>query len=127
MLAKARQFLSAEKSIRVRPLVVISLLLILSLACSLPGFWGRHPAPTATATPEAQPRTPLPPALVVSEPPPNGTLMAHNGVILYFNQAINKPRWKAACNGSRRFRDVHLARLATVRFTLPNRCPRPPG
>jgi hypothetical protein len=51
MLAKARQFLSTEKSIRVRPLVVISLLLILSLACSLPGFWGATPAPAATATP----------------------------------------------------------------------------
>lgn len=82
-------------------LLICNLLLILSLACSLPGLFEREkqtpqgtPAPTSGPTaPPALPTPtpqPLPPALVESSPPPGAELPLDGEVTLFFNQPMQR-------------------------------------
>lgn len=74
------------------------LFIIVSLACSMPGFRGATPTPqppavsptpaippTPTATPE-----PLPPDLVEIDPPPGVELSLNRQLTLYFNQPMER-------------------------------------
>ncbi len=73
-------------------------IVLVSLACSMPGFRGATPTPllpaasptpavppTPTATPE-----PLPPALVEIDPPPGVELALNRQLTLYFNQPMER-------------------------------------
>jgi uncharacterized protein YfaS (alpha-2-macroglobulin family) len=83
-------------------------LLILSLACSLPGVTLKNPAtatpaglmptlPPPTATPE-----PLPPALVESDPPPGSVIPLAKPITFYFNQDMDRPTVEGALSGQPR-------------------------
>ncbi len=77
---------------------LLSLLLLLSLACSLPGLavTSTAPPPTPTAPPTATPR-PLPPTLVELDPPPGSTLGGpRQALTLYFDQPMDTASVEAA-------------------------------
>jgi alpha-2-macroglobulin len=106
----------SQKSIRPvrssRPLllIVLNLLLVVSLACSLPGIFGPSPTSTPTAeptgivpgseviTPQA-PAEPLPPALVETYPPPGAELPLSGPITLYFNQPMDTASVEGAFSG----------------------------
>ncbi len=83
---------------------MIFVLLVASLACSLPGLTpssGIEPASTAGSStslpPTATPPPPtLPPALVESNPAPGAELPLDSDVTLYFNQAMDQASVEAA-------------------------------
>lgn len=82
---------SPRKLVPPRWSMTISLLLIFSLACSLPGFLRPTAAPAATPTPESPlPQAALPPALIESDPLPNSLFTTATGITLYFSQAIDR-------------------------------------
>ncbi len=85
-------------------------LLILSLACSLPGVVLNNvakatptsPAPTtppSTPTPTPQP---LPPALVESNPPPGSVIPLAKPITFFFNQDMDRPTVEGALSGQPR-------------------------
>jgi hypothetical protein len=81
--------------------LILSLLLAVALACSIPGVSEIDPTPPTptgtvpvprTATPPAPPTPtpqPLPPALVESNPSPNAEIPLAGPIQLYFNQAMD--------------------------------------
>jgi alpha-2-macroglobulin len=81
--------------------LILSLLLAISLACSIPGVTESSPTPptatlpavlASTATPVAPPTPtalPLPPSLVESSPAPNAEIPLVGPIRLYFNQAMD--------------------------------------
>jgi uncharacterized protein YfaS (alpha-2-macroglobulin family) len=85
-----------------------ALLILLSLACSLPFTTSSTPAPTqATHSKESPSQSPqpaastlearsLPPALVESQPPPGAEIPLQGPIILYFNQAMQHASVEAA-------------------------------
>jgi len=88
-----------------------SILLILAVACSLPGFPRRTPAPLGTSLPTATKVAPtatsaptatvgpLPPALVESDPPPGSEIPLFQPITFYFNQPMDHPTVEGALNG----------------------------
>jgi alpha-2-macroglobulin len=95
---------------RIKLLLVLNILLITSLACSLPGFFGGSPTPTASPAPldsepveqstlPATPATPLPPALVESYPPPGAEVALTGPITLYFNQPMDTASVEGALSG----------------------------
>ncbi len=84
------------------PRLIPFLLLIISLACSLPSI-GR-PTPTlpvirASATPNpptVTPQAPLPPGLVEADPAPGAELSLNSRITLYFNQPMDRSSVEAA-------------------------------
>ena len=93
---------------RRRPFIVLSILLLASLACVLPFM--RSQPPTATPQPvsptpkilppTATPSAPLPPALVEAQPQPGSEISGSAGVTLYFNQRMDRPSTEAALRSS---------------------------
>jgi hypothetical protein len=83
-------------------------LLILSLACSLPGLPLKNsvPAVPASPMPTILPPTPtpqpLPPALVESSPPPGSVIPLAKPITLYFNQDMDGPTVEGALSGQPR-------------------------
>ncbi|NMC52307.1 MAG: hypothetical protein GYA48_01540 [Chloroflexi bacterium] len=89
-------------------LILLNLLVLISLACGLPGFANRQPTPTQaeaaaeaappaeqTAVPTAQPAPtqelpPLPPAVVEVQPIPGSMLAARQPITIYFNQEMDR-------------------------------------
>jgi len=85
---------------RLTPLI---LLLIVSLACSLPGLFGRPtPTPTGEPLPSATPAAPtptpqpLPPAIVESDPPAGAELPLEAPITFYFNQPMDRTSVESA-------------------------------
>src|SRR5512143_3188576 len=82
------------------------LLVVVSLACSLPGLIMKGGQPTGTpgaeTTPTALPTQPLPtpypmpPAIVESDPPSGAELPLDGLVTLYFNQPMRRETVEAA-------------------------------
>ncbi len=84
-------------------------ILIVTLACSLPGVFSRPTptppgespvpstasAPTPTPAPTATPQ-PLPPAIVESNPPLGGEVPLDGPITLYFNQPMDRPSVESA-------------------------------
>jgi alpha-2-macroglobulin len=98
------------RSSRFRLLLLLNLLLVVSLACSLPGFLGGTPTATPSLEPlESQPSdegalpaTPavlLPPALVESYPPPGAEVPLTGPITLYFNQPMDTASVEGALSG----------------------------
>lgn len=94
----------------IRLVVVIpAVLVILSLACSLPSFSRETPTPEIvdavlepTAEPTFQPVAPaptLPPALVESNPRPGSEIALSQPITLYFNQPMDHPSVEGALTG----------------------------
>ena len=82
-----------SKPVRLLPV----LLLLVSLACSLPVVTGKPTPslPAATPTSTARPPTPtpavsLPPGIVESSPPPGSDLPLQGPLTLYFSQAMDR-------------------------------------
>jgi uncharacterized protein YfaS (alpha-2-macroglobulin family) len=101
---------SLHPSRRSRGLSIISILLLLSLACAIPGLGSPTPSPEASAiTTEiittAQP-TPigvevvLPPALVETDPPIGAQMPLNGQLKLFFNQPMDHPSVEAAFSGN---------------------------
>lgn len=123
---------------RLTPLSILTLLVAVALACSLPSFSERtSPTPTptlggvpvSTAEPPPVP-TPtqqaLPPALVESDPSPGSQVAASGPITLYFNQAMDQASVEAGLttlNGISG--QVDWQDAATVSF-IPDE-PLPPG
>jgi alpha-2-macroglobulin len=91
-------------------LVVLSLLLVASLACSLPGALQGTPTPPpadveASSEPTSEvsvpkgPAEPLPPALVETYPPPGAELPLIGPITLYFNQPMDTASVEGALSG----------------------------
>jgi hypothetical protein len=98
------------RSSRTLLLIVFNLLLVVSLACSLPGMF--RPSPTSTPTVEPTgsvpvsevtapqpPAEPLPPALVETYPPPGAELPLSGPITLYFNQPMDTASVEGALSG----------------------------
>ncbi len=99
-----------QRSMRFSLLAVLNLLLIVSLACSLPGVFQGSPTPTPTGvdtssetlsevTAPKAPATPLPPALVEAYPPPGAELPLDGPITLYFNQPMDTASVEGALSG----------------------------
>ncbi|MFZ0534039.1 MAG: Ig-like domain-containing protein [Anaerolineales bacterium] len=83
--------------------ILISTLILISLAWSLGGCKKKTPTPTITptlppATPTPLPQT-LPPALVETDPLPGAQLALKNPITFYFNQAMQHASVEAAVMG----------------------------
>jgi alpha-2-macroglobulin len=102
--------LQAKKNRRASLLAVLNLLLILTLSCSLPGVLQGSPTPTpagletsndpvAEVTVPKAPATPLPPALVETNPPPGAELPLSGPITLYFNQPMDTASVEGALSG----------------------------
>jgi uncharacterized protein YfaS (alpha-2-macroglobulin family) len=87
--------------------LVFLILILVSLACSLPGFGQPEPEmlpsePTAQPTlppmPTPTPR-PLPPALIESLPSPGAEAPLNGPITLFFNQAMNRSSVETALSG----------------------------
>jgi alpha-2-macroglobulin len=98
------------RSSRAVLLIVLNLLLVVSLACSLPGMFGPSPTSTPTAEPTGSvpvsevpapqpPAEPLPPALVETYPPPGAELPLSGPITLYFNQPMDTASVEGALSG----------------------------
>ncbi len=90
---------------RSRVLGILSIILMLSVACSLPGIGASRrsqgvqsaPAtPTVPPPPTATPRADLPPALVETEPPLGSEISPQQGITFYFNQPMQRASVEAA-------------------------------
>lgn len=88
--------------------IIFALLVILSLACSLPGLGGGTPTPRSgpgtalapTAIPTATPPPmPLPPALLETDPLPGSELSLDGAITFYFNQAMDHASVEGAFSG----------------------------
>jgi alpha-2-macroglobulin len=83
---------------------ILSLLLLLSMACSFPLLRGPSASQTATATrtpppiPTPTPQ-PLPPALVETDPLPGAQLALKNPITFYFNQPMQHASVEGALSG----------------------------
>ena len=95
---------------RISLLAVLNLLLVVSLACSLPGVLQGSPTPTpggvetstepvSEVTGPKEPATPLPPALVETYPPPGAELPLSGPLTLYFNQPMDTASVEGALSG----------------------------
>ncbi len=93
------------RSLRRAYKVVPFVLVILSLACSLPGVTLKNPAsatptsPMPTTPPPIPTPQPLPPALVESDPPPGSVIPLARPITLYFNQDMDRPTVEGALSG----------------------------
>lgn len=88
-----RQFAAAR--------IVIFVLVLVSLACSVPVIGQQTPTPTVTATatlpaPTATPRADLPPALVETSPLPGGEVPLDGPIVFAFNQPMERASVEAA-------------------------------
>jgi hypothetical protein len=96
---KAKQYTRARLRRRNQAVTLLSpllLIIVISLACGLPGTdkstpapVGSSPTPTQVPTPTATPE-PLPPGLVESSPFDGGSLPLEGPITLYFNQAMER-------------------------------------
>ncbi|HEB65919.1 MAG TPA: hypothetical protein ENJ02_10310, partial [Chloroflexi bacterium] len=90
---------------RSRLLWVLSVVLVLSVACSLPGVGtSRLPqsapaTPTLPPPPTATPRADLPPALIETDPPLGSEISPQQGITFYFNQPMQRASVEAALQG----------------------------
>jgi alpha-2-macroglobulin len=101
--------IGGRKRRRASRLVLINLLLILSLACSLPALNRSTPAPAPAPAPDTSPQpsaslplpepTPLPPALVESQPVPGAEIPLTGPLKLYFNQPMDPRSVEEALSG----------------------------
>jgi alpha-2-macroglobulin len=108
--------ITIEENLRTRSrrrlslLAVFNLLLIVSLACSMPGVLQGSPTPTPTSestssepvsgvTVPKEPVKPLPPALVETYPPPGAELPLRGPITLYFNQPMDTASVEGAMSG----------------------------
>jgi uncharacterized protein YfaS (alpha-2-macroglobulin family) len=105
-----RRSIRISHSTRFRLLLVLNVLLMASLACSLPGIFQGSPTatpsplppasePAAESTPPVAPATPLPPALVESYPPPGAEVALTGPITLYFNQPMDTSSVEGALSG----------------------------
>ncbi len=84
---------------RPRLLTAIALILLASLACSLPGItlpFGAPRTPVATASPSPTPMPPLPPALVETDPALGEELRPGRAIRLFFDQPMDRASVEAA-------------------------------
>jgi alpha-2-macroglobulin len=104
------RFFWVSSSSRFKLLLVLNVMLVVSLACSLPGFLGGSPTPTPLPLPldsepaeesilPAAPAAPLPPALVESYPPPGAEVALTGPITLYFNQPMDTASVEGALSG----------------------------
>ncbi|MEW6716909.1 MAG: Ig-like domain-containing protein [Chloroflexota bacterium] len=81
---------------------VFTVLLLLSLACSITDIFRKptpSPTPTQPVTPTLPPLTNLPPALVECDPIPGSVIPLDGAVTLYFNQPMDQPSVETALTG----------------------------
>ncbi|GAB4536316.1 MAG: hypothetical protein Fur0018_26920 [Anaerolineales bacterium] len=85
---------------RYRLTLFLAAMLILSIACSLPGLTGSRSgvavSPTVPPPPTATPRADLPPALIETDPPLGSEISPAQGITFYFNQPMQRTSVEAA-------------------------------
>ncbi len=86
---------------RSRLTLLLTFLLTLSVACSLPGIGTPKrqqslATPTPPPPPTAPPRSDLPPALIETDPPLGSEIAPQEGITFYFNQPMQRASVEAA-------------------------------
>ncbi len=112
---------------RRRLTVVLSILLLASLACTLPAIGGAKPTPTTPPQPTSAPsggaekplrQEELPPALVETDPPAGSEIAPGAALTFFFNQAMQRATVEAALQGQPALvGSFEWLDDATVRFT----------
>ncbi|MBN2148204.1 MAG: Ig-like domain-containing protein [Anaerolineales bacterium] len=101
-MVKHASWFKLRRSATQRVSALLILLVILSLACSLPGNGQPTPLAQGTELPPATPTPapiPLPPALLETDPLPGSTLSLSAPVKLYFNQPMERASVEGALSG----------------------------